>query len=154
MMLDAPIYLRLSPSRRLRDAVIVAHCSLLLLLACYGPHHVASVVITAAVAFSLAVYLVKPWRCPAEAIETLLLRSDEGWEVKTRDCPPVSAELLSDAFVSPWMTVLRFRLADGRCRTAFVLSDNVPADPFRRLRVRLRLAARRSVADPDPPGGP
>jgi hypothetical protein len=139
MMLDAPIYLSLGPSRRLRDAVIVAHCTLLILFACGGPYHVAGGAVAAAVVVSLAAYLVQLWRRPADPIEALLLHSDERWEVKTRDCPVTSAELLSGAFVSPRLTVLRFCLADGRRRTAFVVSDNVPADPFRRLRVRLRI---------------
>ena len=97
-----------------------------------------------AVIASLVFYLCALSRGQTDPIEALLLRADERWWIKTRGHEAMSAELLPGEFVSPWLTVLCFGLADGRRRTAFMLADNVRAAPFRRLRVRLRVRRKQS----------
>jgi toxin CptA len=47
-----------------------------------------------------------------------------------------------DTFVSPWLTVLRYRLPGQRwSQSLVILPDSLPADDFRRLRVWLKWKA-------------
>jgi hypothetical protein len=69
------------------------------------------------------------------------VRADGGWEVTTARNGTMAGDLRPDNLVLPWLTVLNFKLADERRRSLLLLSDNVAADTFRRLRVRLRFGA-------------
>lgn len=52
----------------------------------------------------------------------------------------VAGRLRDGAFVSPWLTVIRWRPAGARIdRTVLVLPDMLPAAAFRHLRVLLRM---------------
>jgi len=66
------------------------------------------------------------------------LRRDGAWELALGDMPLQMARLATPVFVHPLLTVLRFRLADGRYCSALLLPDCVEAEDFRRLRVWLR----------------
>lgn len=61
------------------------------------------------------------------------------------------AEVQGDSFVSPALTVLRYRLAGQPVRTLTLLSDSADADDLRRLRVSLRwgFRIRSDTASPD-----
>lgn len=48
----------------------------------------------------------------------------------------LSARLAGHAFIMPWLVILYFR---GRPRQLVLLPDMLPAEAFRRLRVRLRM---------------
>lgn len=65
--------------------------------------------------------------------------SDGRWEVRCfNEAVPLPATLAADSLVLAWLTVLVFRLDDGRVRSLLLLPDNIDATVFRRLRVRLR----------------
>jgi toxin CptA len=73
-----------------------------------------------------------------DAVSEAILRGDGSWTVRAGHAEPVSATLANDSVVSPYLTVLIFKLADGRRRSLLVLPDNVEPETFQRLRVRLR----------------
>jgi hypothetical protein len=60
-------------------------------------------------------------------------------QIVTRDRAHVSMQLQADALVTPWLVVLRLRDTQGRTRHLPLLADMLPAEQFRRLRVRLRI---------------
>ena len=64
---------------------------------------------------------------------------DNRVEVMRRDGSSAILQLQPDAFVTPWLVVLRLRDADGELHHLPVLPDMLPGQEFRRLRVRLRL---------------
>ena len=52
------------------------------------------------------------------------------------------AEVLPDSFVSPGLSVVRLRTADGQLQRLTLLSDSASPEALRRLRVSLRWAPR------------
>jgi hypothetical protein len=73
-----------------------------------------------------------------DAVTEAILQGDGSWTVRAGHAEPVSATLANDSVVSPYLTVLVFKLADGRRRSLLLLPDNVEPETFQRLRVRLR----------------
>ncbi|MGQ0595485.1 MAG: protein YgfX [Gammaproteobacteria bacterium] len=73
-----------------------------------------------------------------DAVTEAILQGDGSWTVRAGPAEPVSATLANDSVVTPYLTVLLFKLADGRRRSLLVLPDNIEPETFRRLRVRLR----------------
>ncbi len=71
-------------------------------------------------------------------IREAVLRADDTWLLSMGINVHVSAELLPNCLIQPWLTVLRFRLPDGKRKSLILLPDNVDADVFRRVRVRLK----------------
>lgn len=72
-----------------------------------------------------------------KAITCAILRSDNTWRITLGNADPVSAELLPGCLVQPRLTVLQFSLPERRRKTLILSPDNVDANDFRRLRVRL-----------------
>jgi hypothetical protein len=82
-------------------------------------------------------------RCTAVASRNFVCRlswgRDDRMEVVRRDGSSATLQLQPDAFVTPWLVVLRLRDAGGKMHHLPVLPDMLPRPEFRRLRVRLRL---------------
>lgn len=57
----------------------------------------------------------------------------------------VEAELLAGATVHPWLTVVRFKIRDGRRHLLIATVDTMKPEDFRRLRVFLRWQATATV---------
>ena len=100
----------------------------------------------------LAVVLWSGWRAHSRhlrgdgvAVRELLLRGDGVFEVTTATGIE-EASLISADLVEPWLTVLVLRRVSGRKVSVVLLPDNVEADAFRRLRVRLRMPAKADSA--------
>ncbi len=73
-----------------------------------------------------------------DAITGFILQPEGEWIVTTAKRGDSRGRLAQDSVVLSWLTVLVFRLEDGRRCAAVVLPDNVDREGFRRLRVRLR----------------
>jgi hypothetical protein len=73
-----------------------------------------------------------------DAVTEAILLGDGSWRVRAGHAEPVSATLAHDSLVTPYLTVLVFKLADGRRRSLLMLPDNIEPETFRRLRLRLR----------------
>lgn len=68
------------------------------------------------------------------------------WRLTRTDGSSVTAELLGDSFVHPVLTVLNFRIVGTRRReSAVIMRDTLAPEPFRQLRVRIKLEARNSA---------
>ena len=84
------------------------------------------------------------WRsCTAVASRSFVCRLSWGQgnrvQVTRRDGRSTTLRLQADAFVTPWLVVLRLRDNRGKLHHLPVLPDMLPGQDFRRLRVRLRL---------------
>lgn len=73
---------------------------------------------------------------------------DGGWSLIRADGLRVTAQLLPETYLSPWLVVLRFRGCGVSWRPVLVLlPDSLDSETFRRLRVRMRLHRTSMVAD-------
>jgi toxin CptA len=78
-------------------------------------------------------------RAMAGSVTAIMLLPDGGIEVQTRRRGRQAAKLQAGSFVTPQLTVLRYRLKDRFISSHVVIfPDAVEAEDFRRLRVHLR----------------
>ncbi len=143
-----PVRLRIGSSRSLAATAAAAHAgaaaiALLMPLPLWGRSAL------------LGLLLWSAWRVwsvhlgpGGRRISEVLLRSDDVFEVTTA-AGIAEAQLLGAELVAPWLTVLRLRLGGGACVSLVLLPDNVEAQAFRRLRVRLRHRLTRPPGDAD-----
>jgi len=78
------------------------------------------------------------WGPPAERVTALLVRDAGDVRVRVGGGPAQPALLAPPSTVLASLVVLLLRTADGAHHTLVLTRDNVTADDFRRLRVRLR----------------
>lgn len=127
----APLRLELLPSRRLRQWRLLVHCAgVLTLPLLQSPLLGACVLVLLLVSFFRRPFLPS----------TLLWRSDGQWQYRIGG-PLEPAELAATAMVQPWLVILPLRCQGRRrIRHLVILPDMLPAQDFRRLRARLRIA--------------
>ena len=70
-------------------------------------------------------------------LRTFIWKQDRDCGVVDDDGAAVACTLAPRAFVMPWLVILHYRTG-GRRHSLFILPDMLPADTFRRLRVRLK----------------
>jgi hypothetical protein len=129
--------IRIQPSRTLTIALILAHAGAgAALLLQQGPWWVAAGLIGVLLA-SASVSVRRYARGGRRRVHELLLRADGGFDVLTATGSEAAA-LTYVSVAEPWLTVFGVRAASGRRHDIVLLGDNVEAEPFRRLRVRLR----------------
>lgn len=135
---DAPLRLELRPSRRLRLWRWLVHGAAAATLPMLQSFPLAAVV---------TLLLLTSFFRRTPTPSTLLWRSDGCWECNIEGRAE-SAALATAAYVQPWSVILPLR-CEGRRRIRYVvlLSDMLPAQTFRRLRVRLRNAIPDDIAD-------
>ena len=71
------------------------------------------------------------------AIDSLILDSEDNWQVKMLDGTVYSADLNNNLFVHPWLTIICLYFNHRRQFFIF-MPEILESDTFRRLRVRLR----------------
>ncbi|MBI5463075.1 MAG: hypothetical protein HY941_12890 [Gammaproteobacteria bacterium] len=92
------------------------------------------------IAIVLTVVLLSLYRSRGAAEITLLWHSDGHWSLFENDSE-IDAILAEGAFIQPWLVILPLRLDNRhRVRHIAIFPDMLPAQDFRRLRVRLRNA--------------
>ncbi len=69
--------------------------------------------------------------------KAVLLDAEDNWQLLNQSNKLFDAELLPGSFVHPALTVMIFQVENQKLRI-ILLSDNIHANTFRRLRVRLR----------------
>lgn len=74
------------------------------------------------------------------AITRMLWHADGSWSLWC-DSREIRAELCAESLVHRRLLLLRFRSADGRRLTRLIAGDELDAEPLRRLRARLSVAA-------------
>ena len=94
------------------------------------------------------VWGVWQWRKP---LPNLRIRADGRIQVSLAGEAWQQAEVLPDSFVSPRLSVVRLRTADGQWYWLALLPDSASPEALRRLRVSLRWAPRTrlDIAFPD-----
>jgi hypothetical protein len=134
----APIRLRPKGSALLATGIAFSHTGALVIVALLPwpawARLSAAMLLSGSLLWSLVWHVLHRGGAVSEA----LLRGDGSWTVRAGHAEPVSATLANDSVVSPYLTVLVFKLADGRRRSLLLLPDNVEPETFQRLRVRLR----------------
>jgi len=65
----------------------------------------------------------------------------KGWQLRGPDNVWLPADMLVPVFVSHRLAAVRFRTGDFKKRTVVLFTDGLPANDFRRLRVRLMQSA-------------
>jgi hypothetical protein len=75
------------------------------------------------------------------AVCALSWDAQRGWRLQQSRGGWLEARPLVPVFVSARLVAVRFRVADGRRRSALVVADRCGVDDFRRLRVRLLQSA-------------
>jgi len=63
----------------------------------------------------------------------------DGEWLLTRNKQQVVVKLASDSLVTPFLTLLNFKTAEGRKFPLIIFKDNIDSEDFRRLRVRLKV---------------
>ena len=97
-------------------------------------------VFTLAIVVSLAYFLARDALLHApHSIVALELRDGGGVSLQTRRGEWIEGAVLDSSYVSPYLTVVNFRLRGGRAtRNVVLLSDNLDPRDGRRLRMWLR----------------
>ena len=133
-------HISVSPSVRLAIALSVAHLAAAGLLWLVPVPALGKGVFTLAIAVSLVFFLARDAALhAANAIVALELKSGGGISFHTRDGRWADCELSGSSYVSPRLTIVNLQpRGKGRARHVILLSDNVDARDFRRLRMWMR----------------
>lgn len=134
---DGPIHLHMRPSPSLRRLAFVLHVAAVAIVLVAYPLTVISLVLLAALTLDAWYCDRRLARPQPQDIASVLLASNDHWELWTVAGRSCAARLLRASPVHPFMTGLSFACADGKRRHLVLLKDNVDSDAFRRLRVRL-----------------
>ena len=125
------------PSRVLRRGLIGLHLGIVGLASIALADPLALLVLGLASALHCAQWLRELARHWA-AGQTVLFDSAGAWWIQQRDGRRTAARLAPRRLVLPWLLVLPLREVEGRHTLRLILlADNLPAEDFRRLRVRL-----------------
>lgn len=136
---QGPVHLDLQPSIWLPRAIVAVHLLVLATLwLAYPPSTPRNLLLGAIVLHGLALVVRVVRVSPAQAVARLELSARLTWRVVFGDGRRVDAQLRRAVLVSPLITTLSLRCADGARCDVLLLPDTVDADAFRRLRVRLR----------------
>ena len=135
-----PLRLELVPSRRLQLLLAASHTGGLMLLPFTG----LGAVFTLPLAVLLCAAGWQAWRSSSALpsrrfVQQLSWGAGDRVELIRRDGTAEHLQLQAGALVTPWLVVLQLR--DSHLRRLYlpVLPDMLPREPYRRLRVRLRL---------------
>ena len=79
--------------------------------------------------------------CFPQPILELACGADAQWNLRFKDGSEAKASLVSGGCVTPWLTILNFKIQDvpwyRRRRSIVLLPDAVAAEAFRRLRIQM-----------------
>lgn len=137
-LLEAPIRLHPGRSKWLAGYVLAVHLGAIVTLLPVSLPWPGKLFIAAAIVLSGIWSYRRHVSLSGDAITEVLLKADGTWIVTTGARGALPAKLAPGCLVQPWLTVLVFRLANGRYRSVLLTQDNVDSNAFRRLRVRLR----------------
>lgn len=136
-----PLVLELGPSLRLAWALGLAH-GLTLIVTLFLPVYAGwraamGALISASAWHSISRHAL---RRDSAAVVHMTWDSDDRWVLRRRDGQELQAKLLGDTLVLPLFVVLNFKPSAGRRFSVVLLSDCVPPERLRQLRVRLRIS--------------
>ena len=145
-----PIQISLNPSRIFVTVVVIVHIGAAGILALSILPWFVKIALLSVIVFSLQMFLeiyghvsfVQFARNLFPQLKNAVWENNDKWLLETSEGKKLSAELRHYCFVHPGLTVVNLRLLNkpwyNRNRSLIFLSDNIDAETFRRLRVRLR----------------
>lgn len=134
------LIIRRKPSHLLAAILIAAHMAAAILIGILSLSLLITSVIIVLIFISLVYYLRKDALLVAnDAVTELVLTDNNQCVVTTRSNKGIVCNILSNSFVSPYLTVLILR-AEGNLLndSVTILPDGVDVETFRQLRVWLR----------------
>jgi len=146
----SPLHLEIKHSRRLLLAVLLVHLGAFIMLAISNLPWQVNLILVVCIAVQLWMFLAINDRVfGPDFLNRLLPRfkqavwiDDNSWCLTDADGNEVQAQLLATSFVLPQLTIVNLKLLGKpwylRYRSLVFLRDNLDAEIFRRLRVRLR----------------
>jgi hypothetical protein len=72
-------------------------------------------------------------------VRSVEINGQNEWRIQQADGVEVTAQLQSNSYIHPRLSVLNFRNEQGRRQSLVLLPDGIDAATFRRLRVRLKM---------------
>ncbi len=140
----ATLRLPVSASRRIINSVIFVHGVALFVPWLTGLDFIFKLLLTAVPALGLyGLYYKNRLFLVADRALTLILDSEDDWQILLANGRVHQAVLGRSLFVHPLLTIILLSYAEQRQCFLFT-PDNIDADLFRRLRVRLRFKYARS----------
>lgn len=145
-----PIKISLKPSRILVAVVVIVHIGAAGILALTILPWFVKIVLLLVIVFSLQIFfeiygqvsVIHFARNLFPQLKNAVWENNGKWLLETSEGKKLSAELGHYCFVHPGLTVVNLKLLNKpwykRNRPLIFLSDNIDAETFRRLRVRLR----------------
>ena len=146
---QGPVYVALRASTSLTYVLIITHIALGVVMAVAYPFSLPQCALIGVIAINGGASIWKNTRKHFDDVTAVLLTSSDGWQVNLRGGAVFNAHLVSDPFMTRYLTVLPLKLESGIVKRVLMLNDNVDVDAYRRLRVRLRL-----TKDARTPGDP
>lgn len=138
-----PLHLPLASSRRLLAAVLVPH--ILAAFVLLGLDLRSPIVLVGFGLLDLSVFILictHYRRCAPWAVSALVWEGDGSWRIRMGSGEQVSGRLRPSSVVLPQLILLNLELDGGGRLSVPILSDTLPAELRRRLRVRLRTEGR------------
>ena len=146
----SPLRFNILPSHLLITVMLLLHSGALAMLAICELHWMIKIVV--ATLLIISIYLVlhvqgcrvtpSPVKKVFPRIESVVWDNDDRWMLATENGKSLIATLCSASFVHPWITIINLKVEDApwysRYRNLILVPDNINAENFRRLRIRLR----------------
>ncbi len=146
---QGPIYVALRRSTSLIHVMLATHAVIVTIVALAYPFSLPQCALMVAILINGAVSMWRFTRARQDDVTAVLLTERNGWKLRLRGGAVLNASLSGAPFVTRYLTVLPLKLESGPIKRVLMLNDNVDADAYRRLRVRLRLTkGPRSPGDP------
>lgn len=147
----SPLRIEIKPSRMLTTIALFMHVGAAMILLLSVLPWMVKLMLLSIILISLLVYLQMNSHVRTlyfarnlfPQIEHVIWGDDDSWTLVTTGGDEIRADLTQHCFVHPVVTIVSIRLLNTpwykRYRSLVFLSDNIEAELFRRLRVRLRL---------------
>ncbi len=139
----SPLQLELYSSRLLFIALVFSHLLAIVALYFVALPLIALLALAMFALFSaVRAIVLHALRKSANAVVKLVWDDNDCWYIVRRSGIKQQVQLQRDSFVSPWLTVLRFKVpGQWLSQAVILLGDNSHIDSHRRLRVRLKTTA-------------
>ena len=148
---QGPVYVALRPSTLLRRTLIITHLAVGVMVAVAYPFSLPQCALIGAIGINGVFSTWRNARRRYDDVTAVLLTSSDDWQVGLRNGAVLNASLVTDPFITRYLTVLSLKLESGSVKRVLMLNDNVDADAYRRLRVRLRLGSPKNARTPGQP---
>lgn len=139
----SPLRLEIQRSQKLLSLLLVTHLGAFMLIwtltiAIQWQLLLALIILGSLFYYTKAYYLLTS----PNAVVHAIWDADENWHLSLANGSIISARLLPDTYIHPWLVVLNFICQDPSKKYSLpLLPDSLDANTLRRLRVRLRTSS-------------